>query len=254
MAHPLFAEVDGPVDGPRIVLAHGFTQTRDCWGALPSRLVESGWAVVRVDLPGHGRSGRAEADLGEAADRLGVTGGRATYLGYSFGARVALHLALARPDLVERLVLVSATGGIDDPHERAARRTRDEALADRIERVGVDAFLEEWLRQPLFAGLNADTDCHQARRENAAAGLAASLRRCGTGTQEPLWARLGELTMPVLVVAGQLDTKFAASARRLAAGVGPGASLALVPDAGHTPHLEAPGPFCEVLSTWLARP
>ena len=56
---------------------------------------------------------------------------RAAWLGYSMGGRYALHVALRHPELVRRLVLVSATGGIDDPAERAARREGDEALADR---------------------------------------------------------------------------------------------------------------------------
>ena len=58
------------------------------------------------------------------------------------------------------------------------------------------------------------------RRRNTAAGLASSLRLAGTGTQEPLWDRLGELTLPVLVVVGGRDTKFTDLGRRLVAGVG----------------------------------
>ena len=154
------------------------------------------------------------------------------------GGRLCLHLAVARPDLVERLVLVSATGGIDDAGERAARRAADEALAATIERDGVDAFLERWVAQPMFAAL-PDPGLDD-RRRNTAAGLASSLRLAGTGTQEPLWDRLPALTMPVLLVAGALDAKFVAAAERMAALL-PHATLAVVADAGHTVHLEQPG-------------
>ena len=61
------------------------------------------------------------ADLWGSADHL-VAGGRAVYVGYSMGGRVALHAALRHPDAVERLVLIGATAGIDDADERAATR------------------------------------------------------------------------------------------------------------------------------------
>jgi 2-succinyl-6-hydroxy-2,4-cyclohexadiene-1-carboxylate synthase len=147
-------------------------------------------------------------------------------------------------------VLVSGTAGIDDADGRAARRASDEALADRVERIGVEAFLDEWLSLPLFAGLDATTDGRAARLENTAAGLASSLRLAGTGTQVPLWDRLGSLTMPVLVVAGERDEKFVALAHRLAGAI-PGADLAIVGGAGHTVHLEQPDAFLRVVLPWL---
>ena len=79
------------------------------------------------------RSTDVAADLVDGARLLGEAGGRAAYLGYSMGARFCLHLALARPDLVDGLVLISGTAGIDDDGERAARRRADEALADRLD-------------------------------------------------------------------------------------------------------------------------
>src|SRR5690606_23536537 len=117
---------------------------------------------------------------------LGDAAGPATYVGYSMGGRLALHLALARPDLVRRLVLIGATGGIDDEDDRAARRAADERLAAHLEQVGVATFVDEWLAQPLFAGLSPTAAARDERLANTAEGLASSLRLAGTGTQEPL--------------------------------------------------------------------
>jgi 2-succinyl-6-hydroxy-2,4-cyclohexadiene-1-carboxylate synthase len=189
------------------------------------------------------------ADLAGSAELL-VPLGPATFVGYSMGARVALHLALRHPAAVTALVLVGGTAGIDDDAERAARRAADDALASRIEAIGTDAFLDEWLAQPLFAGLPADG---RGARSTDAAGLAASLRRAGTGTQEPLWDRLATLAMPVLVVAGERDEKFRAIGERLVAGIGANGALALVPGAGHAAHLEQPDAFLAVLRPWLDR-
>ena len=187
-------------------------------------------------------------DVASGAARLGATGGRATYIGYSMGGRLCLQLALDDPDVVERLVLVSTTAGIEDPAEQAARRAADDELAASIERDGVDRFLERWVAQPLLAS-PADPDLAD-RRRNTAAGLAAALRRAGTGTQEPSWDRLGTLTMPVLLVAGSRDRKFVALAERMAAAI-PGAMLVVVVDAGHTVHRDQPEEFLRALTGWL---
>jgi 2-succinyl-6-hydroxy-2,4-cyclohexadiene-1-carboxylate synthase len=151
-----------------------------------------------------------------------------------------LHLALARPDLVAALVLVGATAGIDDAAERAARAAADDALADRIETIGVAAFLDEWLAQPLFAGLPPWARFDDERRSNTAAGLADSLRHAGTGRMEPLWDRLDALDVPVRCLAGERDTRFTALAERLASAVGATGSAGTIPGAGHAAHLEAP--------------
>lgn len=144
------ADAHHPAD--RLVMVHGFTQTARCWGPFGTDLAAD-HDVWAVDAPGHGDSAGVEADLVDGATLLGATGGRATYLGYSMGGRLALHLALSRPALTERLVLIGATAGIEDEDERSARKAADEALAAHIEDIGVDAFLEEWLALPLFAGL-----------------------------------------------------------------------------------------------------
>ena len=72
----------------------------------------------------------------------------------------------------------------------------------------------------------------------------------GTGTQDPLWNRLRELTMPVLVLAGDRDTKFVDIGRQLAAGM-PRARFATVPGAGHAAHLEQPLATTTVIADFL---
>lgn len=246
----------GPATGRRLVLVHGFTQTRACWPGVAEDLAAD-HDLVLVDAPGHGGSvtpALAAADLPAGAAALGRTGGRATYLGYSMGGRYCLRLALDRPDLVERLVVVGAHPGLRDRDERAARRADDEALADHLELVGVDTFLDEWLALPLFAGLPPDARSLAARRTNSTDGLAASLRHAGTGTQEPLWDRLGTLAdhgVPSLWVTGGLDAKFDAVAAEAVASIGPNATHVRIPGAGHTAHLERPVAFLTALRAWL---
>lgn len=237
--------------GPAVALVHGFTQTGRSWGAI-ARAVAADHEVLLVDLPGHGASAGVRADLPQSGDLLVAAVAPATLVGYSMGARVCLHAALAHPASVRGLVLLGGTAGIDDAGERAARRADDAALGERLVADGVDAFLERWLAQPLFARLPADAADLAERRRNTVAGLRSSLELAGTGTQEPAWGRLVELAMPVLAVAGAHDAKFSALARRLVDAIGDNATLALVPDAGHAAHLERPEAFTTLLRTWLS--
>jgi 2-succinyl-6-hydroxy-2,4-cyclohexadiene-1-carboxylate synthase len=237
--------------GPdRLVLVHGFTQTLRAWDGMTATLAET-FQVVRVDLPGHGGSAGVDLDFAETAAAIGDAGGTATYVGYSMGGRLCLRLALDRPDLVQSLVVIGASPGLADEGERAARRASDEALAGEIERIGTAAFLERWLAQPMFSTLEPEPADLEARLANTSAGLARALRRLGTGVQEPLWDRLGELEMPVLAVAGQQDSRYMDIAEQIADAVGVNAQVVALAGAGHAAHLERPAGFCRLLGAFL---
>jgi 2-succinyl-6-hydroxy-2,4-cyclohexadiene-1-carboxylate synthase len=240
-----------------LVLLHGFTQTGASWApvleALPGR-----FPVVLPDAPGHGGSSGVRADLWQTADLLAeAVPNRATWVGYSMGGRMALHFALTHPGQVERLVLISSSAGIDDPARRAARRSADEALATRIEDEGTERFLTWWLAQPLFATLAAGDAGLEDRVNNPPTGLASSLRLAGAGAQEPLWPRLGELGeagMPVLLIAGELDRDYRAHAERMAALIGPLASIEVVAGAGHACHFERPREVAAAIANFCESP
>lgn len=238
-----------------LVFVHGFTQTGDSWRPFIKLLMPqlTNTKAMLVDLPGHGASAELLLDLNDTAEALVATGGRATYVGYSLGARVVLHAALAHSDLVECCVLISGTAGIDDENERRARRNTDEQLAERIEQIGTAAFIDEWLAQPLFAHLTPSQAQRAARLANSPTGLASSLRLCGTGTQTPLWNRLASLSQPLLLVAGARDEKFVALARRMAV-LAPHARLEIIANAGHSAHLEQPSVLADAFAHWITSP
>jgi 2-succinyl-6-hydroxy-2,4-cyclohexadiene-1-carboxylate synthase len=240
--------------GRPLLLLHGFTGRGTSWVSHTAAFARS-FRVVTVDLPGHGRSGVAAPSrmtVERTADDLATILARhhavpASVLGYSLGARIALRLAVAHPDAVDRLVLESPSAGILDAGERAARRTADESLADRIEHDGIGDFVTAWEGNPIFATHAALAPALVARQRairlaSDPAGLAASLRGAGQGAMEPLHDRLGEVTAPTLVIGGALDDRGRPRAEEVAAGI-PGARLAILDGVGHTPHLEAPHRF-----------
>jgi 2-succinyl-6-hydroxy-2,4-cyclohexadiene-1-carboxylate synthase len=254
LAVTLHSEHDGPDrSGERLVLVHGFGQTGRCWGPMADDLARD-HELVRVDAPGHGSSSQVHADLPETAALLAKTGGPAVYVGYSMGGRMALHVALDHPEVVRGLVLIGATPGIEGDKERADRRARDLQLAQRLREAGDDGladFIADWLSQPLFAGLPPWARFESERRRNTAEGLASSLELAGTSNQHPRWADLPQLDMPILLVAGATDTRYATIATRMADLIGPNATTNLIPHAGHAAHLEQPREFLAAIRLWL---
>lgn len=235
---------------PPLVLAHGFTQSATAWGGFLDALGD-GREVRPVDVAGHGDAPVAR-DLAEAAHRLGRDGGWGTYLGYSLGGRVALHLALAEPERVAALLLIGAHPGLEVGEERMARAAADDERADRLEAIGLAAFLDEWLAQPLFADLGPETDQRAARMANHPAALAATLRNLSTGRQAPLWDRLPAIEVPVLYLAGERDDAYCRIGRQVAATIGANATFETVPGAGHAAHLSRPDATAQRVRAFLA--
>jgi 2-succinyl-6-hydroxy-2,4-cyclohexadiene-1-carboxylate synthase len=233
----------------RVAFVHGFTQTRDSWAQIINKLPDN-FHYIAVDAPGHGESSQNAGDLEQAAAEIVETVGSAVYCGYSMGARMCLHAALAKPTVVEGLVLISGTAGIEDDAERRKRRQSDQQLAQHILDVGVDKFIDEWLTQPLFRNLPFDDQDRALRRVNTAAGLASNLLTTGTGSQLPLWDRLAELRMPVLIIAGINDTKFVTIAERLQQFI-KSSHLEIVTSAGHAVHYEQPLIVAQLIENWL---
>jgi 2-succinyl-6-hydroxy-2,4-cyclohexadiene-1-carboxylate synthase len=234
-----------------VVLLHGFGNTRRGWDLVARRIDRERYRPLALDLRGHGTAAaqRPITFAAGVADVAALAPERFALCGYSLGGRIALHVALAHPERVTRLVLVATTAGIEDPAQRAERRAADEALAAFAERSTIAAFADRWLAQPMFAADPPEAVAF-ARADllrNDPAALAAVLRGIGTGAMEPLWGRLGDLRMPVTVVAGERDGKFVALGERLAAAL-PDAELVAVPGAGHGLTREAPEAVAEAIA------
>ena len=164
-------------------------------------------------------------------------------VGYSQGGRMALLTALDHPDLVERLVLISASPGIPGDAAREERRAHDQALADHIEAVGTNVFLDEWLKGPIAGTGHVDDETGQrdraVRSVNTPSGLAAALRGLGQGAQPYVGDRLGELEMPLFTVSGSADTAYTQLAREMAEAAPHGTHVP-IEGAGHNVILGAP--------------
>jgi 2-succinyl-6-hydroxy-2,4-cyclohexadiene-1-carboxylate synthase len=115
-------------------------------------------------------------------------------------------------------------------------------------------FLVDWYAQPVFQSLE---ECFQGldslraeREENDPAALAGVLERLSPGTCPSLWHRLGELEMPLLCLAGELDPKYCDLAAATAAGCRRG-HVVVVRGAGHNIHRQSPGAYARAIAEFV---
>lgn len=259
----LNVEVAG--QGPPVVLLHGFTGSARSWGPVVEALAPE-FTTLAIDIVGHGlsdspasveryRMEQVTADLARVLRAAGYD--RATWLGYSMGGRTALQVAVHHPEVVSALVLEGASPGLATAEERLARVASDETLAQRLETEGVEPFIDFWQAVPLFASqASLPSAVWEAQRSgrlrNSAAGLAASLRGMGTGSQPAAHERLAEVRVPALLLAGEYDIKFTEAAREMARAL-PDATMHTIAGGGHAAHLEQPEQFNALVLDFLRR-
>ncbi|HWP37913.1 MAG TPA: alpha/beta hydrolase [Gemmatimonadales bacterium] len=246
--------------GDPVVLIHGFALDRRMWEPQMTGLTEAAPAgasfqVIRYDLRGHGRSTASFADsfahhddLARLLDELVVR--RAAVVGFSLGARVAVDFALAYPERVSGLVLAGPSisgyvarerpAGIDSVF--AAVRSGDTRRA-----------AWSFAQMPMMV-IRSDTAMHAFMRgivlDNAAIwDVRSNPERALT---PPAIVRLGALTVPVLLIAGDEDIPdILRTADAVVAGTGGRAQKAVLPGVGHMVNLAAPAQFNELMLDFL---
>ncbi|QVL51545.1 MAG: alpha/beta fold hydrolase [Thiocapsa sp.] len=229
---------------------HGFTGSGEDWWACCPRLKER---ALAIDLPGHGVDSVPvrpfQDSIGDILDALPDSVDE--IVGYSLGGRFALGLMALDPKRFRRATIISAHPGLEDGSQRADRLAGDRAWIRRLRDDGIDAFVEAWESQPLFAtqaGLPTAVLERQRRRRSGQrpAGLAASLEQHGLGRMPSLWEPLTAFPGTLTWIVGASDARFLAIARDVVRRR-PATRLHVLPDVGHNPLLECP----EILSDLL---
>ena len=250
-------------DGPTIVGLHGFTGSLATWDLFTTALNDT-YGFVGIDLLGHGGSDspndaamysmeRFVLALEEILNALELE--HVYWLGYSLGGRIALSAASVLAHRTAGVVLESASPGLLTSEERHARIRDDELLADWLEDVGMENFVDYWQALPLWASqarlpTNLKEKLRSQRLLNDPIGLGNSLRGIGTGAQRPMHDQLGNIDLPVLVIAGEDDGKFSDIAKEMCEDL-VRSELCILAQAGHAVHLEQPAAFHGVVQEFL---
>ena len=261
------AVADAGRGGRPLLLVHGFGGAKEDFTDHLDAFASLGWHAVAPDLRGHGSSewpkGENAYSLRLFADDLVALAGSLGWssfvlLGHSMGGMVAQELVLSHPALVDALVLMDTVhGAMDwlDPDlvAMAVAVIRDE---------GVDAYVdltnelrdEDPLVTPAFRRLLEERPGYAEFVDRKARATAADMRAAMMPAfvdQPDRLAALAGVSVPTLCVAGEQDTGFVDHTRAMAAAI-PGARLAIVPDAGHSPQFENPTAWWVAVSGFLA--
>ncbi|SER93080.1 2-succinyl-6-hydroxy-2,4-cyclohexadiene-1-carboxylate synthase [Psychrobacillus sp. OK032] len=241
----------------KVVCLHGFTGSSSTWEEVISYLPSS-VEVLTIDLIGHGLTDKPSdiaryhvdeqiEDLHAIFQQLEWT--HFTLVGYSMGGRLALAYTSKYP--VHTLILESSSPGLADDGERQKRKLSDELLAERIMKEGVISFVDFWEEIALFQTQKKLSHEKQLlirheRLAQSAVGLSNSLKGFSTGVQPSYWGVLSNLSIPVFLLAGELDLKFCAIAKRMQKEL-PNSQMEVVKDAGHAIHVEKPKIFATII-------
>jgi 2-succinyl-6-hydroxy-2,4-cyclohexadiene-1-carboxylate synthase len=238
-----------------LVLLHGFTGAPSSFDALASHL-RTGVPVFRLSLLGHqgapSTSTSWDAEIERLADEIRMQAGEGVHLvGYSLGARIGLSLLCSHPELVDRATLCGARLPPSSAAEREERAARDELWARALETEPLEAFVDAWESQPLFAtqrGLPsaAREKRRRERLRHDPRGLASSLRVLGLAAMPDLRPRLAGVLAPTTLVVGERDAAFLAHAEEILAYL-PRARLVTFEGAGHDLTLERPAELASLL-------
>ncbi|WP_226680685.1 2-succinyl-6-hydroxy-2,4-cyclohexadiene-1-carboxylate synthase [Sutcliffiella horikoshii] len=249
-----------------VLMMHGFTGSgRSFQDFINGFENKEDYTFILVDQLGHGKTDapahhdryrmeKVLVDLRAILDRLNISS--VFIYGYSMGGRVALSFTVAYPELVSKLVLESASPGLEEMEDRNARIKADERLAERIEIDGVKSFVDFWTDIPLFQSQKSlpfvkQESIYQQRMDNSPVGLANSLRGLGTGVQPSNWNCLKKIECPVFLAAGEWDEKFVLIAQEMKKRIEKSVFLK-ISGAGHAIHVEQPRKFGKIVSEFLS--
>ncbi|KRM96882.1 alpha beta fold family hydrolase [Liquorilactobacillus aquaticus DSM 21051] len=243
---------------PQWLLLHGFMGSHHDFDSLIRRLHGK---ILLPDLLGHGKS-RTNApyeryyidrQINDLTTLIKQQMKPPINLwGYSMGGRLALGLALKHPELIKHLVLESSTAGLKTSTERLKRRQHDQHLAKVLRQDRLPEFVSTWEELELFSSqknlpLEQQALIHQQRMNQSSFSLANSLLGMGTGTMPNYWSQLHRLKLPIILLAGELDSKYTKISAQFAEVV-PHGMRYIIPAAGHNVHLEQPVTAAEVVN------
>ncbi|MDT3697271.1 MAG: 2-succinyl-6-hydroxy-2,4-cyclohexadiene-1-carboxylate synthase [Ignavibacterium sp.] len=261
------AEIPAEIDPNKkfIILLHGFTGSAEDWLPIIEQMPNN-YNYVAIDLLGHGKSDSPSNSQSYSVDALiqqlkfikdKLTKEKVFLIGYSMGGRLALNFSVNYPEDVIGLVLESSTAGIKNDDERNKRYESDLKLVEYIESHSVEEFIELWSDQELFNTQRrfSNDKLKTLKKKKAAAGktgYANSLRGFSTGIMPPVHGELKKIPFKVLLITGDLDSKFTGINARIVKRFFK-AKHKIVRNSGHNTHLEEPKRFIEIVTNYLSQ-
>lgn len=227
---------------PKCVFLHGWLGSAYEWDEVARNLTEFDCDCWNLE---------PDADWGAAiANVASKLPDKCIVVGYSMGARIALACAHLAPKKLAGLVLISANPGLS-AEDRSARFALDRETCQQLLNSPIDQFLDQWYRQPIFKSISEETrEAWVRTRTSLDRKHQAKILECFSIAHQPdFWPSLAAISVPTLVITGELDTKYRNIAIRLAEHL-PDCQLGLIAGASHAPHREQPELVCQLIRRW----
>ena len=244
-------------EGPPVVFIHGWTLDLEVWNPQAAALADS-FRVVRYDRRGFGFSGGEPGraadvdDLGGLLDHLQLA--RATLVGHSQGARVALAFALAHPGRVSSVVLDGPPDEIGDPGSAGDEDFSIAGFQRLVREQGLEGFRRAWRVHPLMQLQSKGEAARELIDRMLARYPARDLLGPPASPASPAGiGALARFRKPALVVNGESDTQIRLRTAEALARALPVAERVVVPAAGHLPNLDNPNAYNEAIQAFLRR-
>ena len=246
-----------------ILFLHGFMGCAEDWFPVFEQLPDK-YNYAALDIVGHGKSD-APGNLSHynvdsiisqikfVKDHL--TSKKIILLGYSMGGRIALSYAAFHPDDLKGLILESSSAGIKNDEERQKRYEEDLKLAEYIDSHSLEDFVEMWSDREMFNTQRRFSNdklkkLKKKKSSGSKIGYANSLRGFSTGIMPPVHDKLKKIPIKILLITGDLDSKFTGINARLVKRFFK-AKHKVVRNSGHNTHLEESKRFIEIVLNYL---
>ena len=250
----------GDRNQPVILFLHGFMGSIEDFREVADLLKEN-FCSLLIDLPGHGKT-EVKCDLDyqmpkvaiaiiKLLEQLAIK--QCFLVGYSMGGRLALYLAVFFPQYFYRVVLESASPGLENQLNRQNRIKQDLKIASDLKSQDLNLFLKQWYSNSLFCSFVRHPNYQQAianKLNNDPHKLAKSLINMGLGAQPSLWQYLELIQLPTLLIVGELDPKFIANNQRIS-WLSAQFQIEIVKNTDHNVHFERSIKYVSLLSNFL---
>ncbi|WP_394523427.1 2-succinyl-6-hydroxy-2,4-cyclohexadiene-1-carboxylate synthase [Staphylococcus xylosus] len=232
-----------------LVMLHGFISDQQAFSKHVHVLQEK-LNILTVDLPGHGQD---DSDINQTWNFPFITDQLDELLktfqsyqlflhGYSMGGRIALYYGIEGQVALAGLIIESTSPGIKELEDRNERQLVDQARAKVLEIAGLEIFVNDWEKLPLFytqheLDKSIKKEIRDMRLRQNPLRLAKALRDYGTGQMPNLWPKLKQIKVPTCIIVGVLDSKFCKIAKQMETMIH-NSELNEVEQSGHTVHVE----------------
>lgn len=243
-----------------LIFIHGFMGSSHSWNNIRTKITTPSKAI---DIPGHGENCNLNSNKPYSFDDWNTDllyelnqkkMNKVNLCGYSMGGRLALSFALAYPEKINSLILISTNSGIENNSEKQKRVNIDVKLINEI-KTNYSSFVSKWEKLSFFnnqkkRNLLSFTQQKEIRLSQNPEQIAFSLEYLGQGKMPNYWIKLQSINFHVLIISGGEDKKYRDISKRLHSKI-KNSQLEIIQNSGHAPQIDQQNYFIKTINNFM---